>query len=151
MKTLKKAIKTALCFVGATLLAGSLYIGAFYGCQKISDNISPKINSESQLESMLKEESKRADIGENVSIKIMLNAGDEGNHSYAEKLGEAGGVKCYEIGLRKGAHVSDLKHELYHIVAGHLESDEESFSADLKYFFWYEPQATIYELTGLKP
>ncbi len=147
MKKLNKVLNcTKNCFF-ATGLIGSLYLGGLYTSQKISQNNSPKINNQIHLEKFLKEERKRAGIKE--SIKINAIVGNEG--AYSQKIGK----EEYNIYLPyKDLNLSTLRHELYHITDGHCiegTKTKSSLRYALEYLFWYEPKATIYEITGLKP
>ena len=133
------------CFF-ATGLIGSLYLAGLYTSQKISQNNSPKIENQAYIEKILEKERKRAGIKENIKINAFLN--NEGA-AYSQKIGK----EEYKIILPyKDSNLSDLRHELYHIADGHFNGGEtkSSIRYALEYLFWHEPQATIYQLTGLK-
>lgn len=124
-------------------IATGIYTGILLGAQGISQEfISPKINNQSQLEQILNKEKKQAGIKKDIMLDVKLGCDEDGG-SYSEKISE----KKYKIRLSSPTSLSTLKHELYHIADGHCDN---SFNR-LKYFFIDEPQATIYEITGLKP
>ena len=132
--------------VFATGLTGSLYLAGPYTSQKISQNNSPKIENQAYIKKILEKERKRAGIKENIKINVFLNNGWE---AYSQKIGK----EEYKIILPyKDSNLSDLRHELYHIADGHFNGGEtkSSIRYALEYLFWHEPQATIYQLTGLK-
>ncbi len=153
MKNIGRYIKKGIT---TTFLAGSLYTGFFTGLQVVMNVKSPRINTKSQLESRLVEERRNLHemIGDATISAILSTNGND--TPYAEKIGK----RKYKIVLSKrNANVSILRHELYHIAKGHLEYQEkiqekigEGLQSYLIYLFWFEPQATIYEvISGLKP
>jgi len=146
MTSLYKILKGMNTCVFATGLTGSLYLAGPYTSQKISQNNSPKIENQAYIKKILEKERKRAGIKENIKINVFLNNGWE---AYSQKIGK----EEYKIILPyKDSNLSDLRHELYHIADGHFNGGEtkSSIRYALEYLFWHEPQATIYQLTGLK-
>ena len=123
----------------ALALALSLYVLGLQGTQRISRINSPKIRSQSQLEEQLLRERERLGMNGKIVINTKI-----GNNSYTTKIRD----NEYELNLKKNASLSTLRHELYHIYDGHCDTKHLT---KLPYLFWYEPQATIYEATGLKP
>jgi hypothetical protein len=125
-------------------VAISFYYLSLVGTQYVSIKSSPKITSQSHLEEILDDEMKKAGIDSDIDLKIKLSD-DEDEVSHLKRFMDG----SYEIILSPyGSNVSTLRHELYHLADGHLDNGHFSLT---KYFFWYEPQATIYQLTGLKP
>lgn len=139
-KILKYAGKTA----GSVFITTSLYLSALYQTQTISMITSPKINSQSHLEQILEGEKKRAGIKSNVNVRVKLV--DKTKAESWITFGEDYGL-VHEIILGgECQRLSVLRHELYHVADGHLESYDW-----FTYTFWEEPKATIYQITGLKP
>ncbi len=131
-------IKKALV-VKATLL--TTYTSLLLGSQLVSRHFSPSINTQSQLEFILEEEKEKAGIPK--TTKVSANIENE-RLVYSHKEGD----KKYKVVLAKeNSQLVLLRHELYHIADGHC--DQPYYF--LRYFFWEEPQATIYSITGLKP
>lgn len=130
------------------MLTTFLYVGTLSFTGFVSGLLQPKITTQSKLEQMLEMDRKKLDASNNVMIRAALSQECIGKST---KLGDG----LYEISLG-GIHANEstLKHELYHILDGHFE-DAENLNSELltalKYLFWYEPKARIYELTGLKP
>lgn len=117
------------------------------GFPEMLNTLSPRINTQSQLESKLGEERRKLEekIGDNTIIHAELSA-RKGMPSYAKKISDGE----YEIVLSKeDANVALLRHELYHIADRHLGSGEK-IRNPLTYLFWHEPQAVIYAAFGLK-
>jgi len=129
-------------------LVGGIYITGIVGIQYIANLVSPRIQSQSQLERLLGQEWDKFDTSRKYNISVKLVKEDTGrsrklyNGDYEVKIG--GDL----------ANESTLRHELYHVFDGHCD-DIHNVSPGLprkfKYLFWYEPQATIYQVTGWKP
>ncbi|MBI2003908.1 hypothetical protein HYS72_00385 [Candidatus Pacearchaeota archaeon] len=99
-----------------------------------------KIKDKTHLETLLRQEKKKLGI-ENKDINVYFC--DRIETSSARKINE----NSYEIKIANNQRTTGiLDHELYHIADGHCDKSYNT----LKYFFIYEPQATIYELTGIK-
>lgn len=143
MKNINKIADYGIKIVKNIAIAGIIYTGILLVAQGISQETSQRINNQSQLEQILNIERKRAGIKNEMIINISMSNNKE-DISEAEKIGE----KYYQITLSpRSSNLSTLRHELYHITDGHCD---ETYN-DFKYFFWNEPQATIYQITGLKP
>lgn len=117
--------------------------------QYIVDSRSPIIPTQSKLEQLVEQERKKIDPSNNSVIRARLEP--ESNLSSSKKLDDG----TYDIILGStGANIATLQHELYHILDGHCDAIKETSSGTariIKYLFWHEPQATIYQVTGLKP
>ena len=125
--------------------AVGFYIVGLVGTNSISSFTSPTIQNQSQLEAVIRQESKKLGIFEN----IIINSRFGGEFTYLKKIDEGE----YEMVLNKDfGSISDVRHELYHLADGHFDGGgmAESFPNFLKYLFWEEPQATIYALSSLK-
>jgi hypothetical protein len=139
-------------------LTGGMYFALLIGFQGYSTIISPRIESQSELELKLDENKKRLSdkLGEDILIYPELST-KENAVSYACKIND----KEYKIVLSdSSSDVGTLDHELYHIADGHLKNTKlncndppkmGNFSESMVYLFWYEPQATIYQVFGLRP
>jgi len=142
-----KTIKKSLMITGLSTILCLSYLNLLAGVNEISVLNQKKINSVSQLEQLAKIERKKINSKNKSKIIYKLTSEDEG---YSEKSSE----DKYKIVLGgKYANESMLKHELYHILDGHFKDTERlnsGLQTELKYLFWYEPQAVIYATTGLK-
>ena len=129
----KKAIYTLV-------LAQMIYLWGFLmGTSSLSTLFSQKIKNQSGLELILQRERKKLDIPDKIYINVNWGA----KSAKARKIGE----NEYEIDLKKEyQNVSILKHELYHIKDGHLDHK----TSLIRYLFYEEPQATLYQVTGIK-
>ena len=137
----KKAISTFL-------VANTIYFGSLIGSGIVANVVSPKITSQTQLEQLVERERKKIDPKNNYNISANLLSEDRAT---SRKLDN--GDYQIEIG-GFFANETTLRHELYHILDNHFQDAEElksSFRVGLKYLFCYEPQARIYQVTGLKP
>ncbi len=102
--------------------------------------LSQGIESQSQLEELLAKEKKKLNCDKNIKAKLTFD--------YNNPISIKNEDGSYEIFLSEFGHnVSTLRHELYHIADGHLDNPNRNW---ISYFFWYEPQAALYESFGLK-
>ena len=161
--------------IGKTIKYLCLYPVALVALTGISEINSPKIETVSQLETeisklrtelKIKDEDKIVVFAEGLRDTIMYknrqftiqqlttaNTNDLKSSS-ACKLGDG----LYTIYLNKyGQKMNVLKHEMYHIADGHCDIKvpeipyiPSEFLRNPLYFFYVEPQAVIYEATGLK-
>jgi len=116
-----------------------MYGGLLMGAGGLSTLFSQKIKNQSELELILQRERKKLDIPDEIYINVNWVA----ESSKAKKIGE----NKYEIDLRKGyQNVSVLKHELYHIKDRHLDHK----TSLIRYLFYEEPQATLYQVIGIR-
>jgi|SRR3989338_2786281 len=134
----KNFLKTAFCrIIPNTLLAGAVYIASLAGLQLWAESRAPKIKSDSELVAMLGQEKGKLGCSKNIAASI-----DYGNgSSQSRKVGE----NKYQIVLNKNdADLAVLRHELYHIHAGHAELQPTFF----RYWFLGEPSAILYSAFG---
>jgi len=140
---MRKIIKTFEKAIQRTVLASLTYVSLLVGAEALSEINSPRINNQAQLEEKLRENGEKLRDKINNSLKIHIRKPKKDEPSAgSRKIGE----REYEIVL-SNANESVLKHELYHIADGHTDSRYRL----LLYLFWQEPQAAIYQITGLKP
>lgn len=134
----KLKIKQTLKKIGiGTMLVGLAY-GSLYGASAIAYESSPKIQSQTRLENLIEEEKKKLKCNKDIKAELFGSL-----TPYSAKKGNG----AYEIKLNgKLATESILKHELYHICDGHVDSGYSR----LKFYFWHEPQAILYETMGLE-
>lgn len=139
----QKIILSYLLKAAQTLAwAHLLYFGGMCSAY-IINYTSPPINSQSELEVLLKQERKKLEIPQEKIIHAKL---ESYNGSYAQKVAE----NEYEITLDNLSlenNLNVLRHELYHIADGHCEEGNSNF---LLYLYWNEPQAVIYSLSDIK-
>ena len=113
----------------------------FYACT--DDIIFSRVNkkekfNKSQLEELLNVEKKQ--LGCSEDIEIVIN--DRNGAAAIKENGK------YRIEIGENYRTRDiLRHELYHIHDGHVK---EGGVSPLDYIFWLEPQARIFQLTGIK-
>lgn len=122
----------------------SLYFGVESLLNGGSMILSDKIRDEEELEGMLKEEMKKFGLS-NKSVSAKFGRAQLGV-AHAEKFPDG----KYEVVLdRLGRNRSALRHELYHIYSGHLDSKIETIASLpgflLKRIFVHEPSAILYQ------
>ncbi|MEK6948764.1 MAG: hypothetical protein AABX34_00985 [Nanoarchaeota archaeon] len=140
-----KIIKYGIITLAGVTLLGVAYFMAVVGSAAVVNDMSPIIRTESKLERIVEIERKKLGLDSSVIIKTELithgkaRSGKVGKNKYLIQLG--GGLATQE----------GVQHELYHIYDGHLENLSSGPLKTLKYLFWYEPQAALYQVFGLKP
>ncbi len=148
MGTLNNVIGYGRKAILTFLVANAAYFGGLIGSGVVANVPSPKITSQTQLEQLVEIERKKIDPKNNYNISARLVSEDEAT---SKKLGQ----NEYEI--RFGgffANETTLRHELYHILDGHYRDADLSKDFQvgiLEYLYLFEPQARIYQITGLKP
>lgn len=128
----------------AILSASILWCSYNYLVGIIGGLPSRPIRSISELEKVIQEERIKLGIGEDENIGICFSD----QKPYARRIGE----NFYEVnlGLPKNLDLKVVKHELFHIAAGHADKNPNRLSEFFKYFLIYEPKATIYQTTGIR-
>lgn len=118
MSPLKNIVKYGKKAVSTFLVANAIYIvGFLIGVNTLSMTVSPRIESPSQLESILKREREKLGMQDNISIQVNLKDGPFNGNS--GKTGE----DEYKIVLTgRSRNISNLRHELYHIKDGHCDA-----------------------------
>ena len=120
--------------------------------QHIASNLATPIKNQKQLEQILQIEKKKLGIKDKY---IDVQFGPEKNYeaadtSYSRKIWN----NKYKIVIHQTQrNEAILRHEVYHIADGHLDSIEEvnsDFGKTLDYFLLHEPQASLYGSLGLK-
>jgi len=136
----KKAILTIFVVAGISYWASCTAQSAF--CIN-----SPRIETQSQLESKLLEERKKLKIKDSIIIHASLDGDEHTTLAHSEKIKN----KEYKIVLTQSCRDEDtLKHELYHIADGHFEKIDKTKGVGHIKYGWLELQAEIYSVTGLK-
>ncbi len=129
-------------------ISASTYCGALIGGQLIAINNSPKLNPMSKIEAIIKEEKKKFGIKPDLTITVGLTESNEASAT----LNCINGKEQYIVKI--GGYFREesfLRHELYHIFDGHLGKCPKKRLLYTYYFFWAEPRATFYQVTGFKP
>ena len=149
----KKIAKLTYKTVTNVGIAGFIYLTALTGNNSISSYNSPIIKNRSELELIINDERIKAGVNENYHIHVIFEDNKPNESASAAKIGK----NNYLIRLpKKDSNLSTLRHELYHIADGHcddvleISKNSNSLKKLLKYLFVYEPQASIYQSTGLK-
>ena len=134
-----KKLFSKLIFSTGILLASYNYLVNIVGGLP-----SKPIKTFSELERVIEEEKIRLGIGEHTDIGICFSD----KRPYARRIRD----NDYEInlGLPEDLDFKAVRHELYHVAAGHADQDPKSFLESLKYFLIYEPKAIIYQATGIR-
>ncbi len=157
MKNSNKILNNGIKIAKNTAMAVGIYTGILLMAQGISQELmSPRINNQNQLEQILNRERKRAGINDNIIIDAKLSYDkEEGSYSQRYYKGSYRIVLSPDRFSPKGSNLATLRHELYHIADGHCDDPKRfnysKFQKELIYLFIHEPQATIYQITGLKP
>ncbi len=148
MNGVKSTIKYGKKAISTILAANVIYFGGLIGTGLVANIVSPKITTQGKLEQLVKEERRKIDPlnNDNISANIFLEKA-----ASSRKLGD----RSYQIEMGGFfATETTLRHELYHILDGHCDDNFElnpSLKNKLRYIYWHEPQARIYQITGLKP
>ncbi len=123
------------------------------GATDIAERLSPRINSQSQLEERLIIDRKRMKIPNNVVIRGFYFKKDDERASALGSNCRGCSMKVsdkhYKFALVERKQLPSkfiLQHELYHIADGHLDNSGSKFKDSLMYYLWYEPKAKIYGL-----
>ena len=107
---------------------------------------SVQITSQQQLEQLLETEKNKLNCEKD--IIAILDDSINGGGSYRGFDG-----KYYiKLGGDRGANLSVLKHEIYHIHDGHSDNilSKDPLIHPFIYYLWNEPQAVIYQIFGIK-
>ena len=131
------------------------YTALLAGAQLLESFTSEKIKSQEQLDAIVDEEADKLGLDKRLVVGNFY-ARDDKNYNTLY------GARCYvdnfdfeihtipmkvvEIKEGWGARRGVVRHELYHLL-NHLPRKKKSF---LKSFFYEEPTATLYAITGIK-
>ena len=149
MSRFKTIVYSTTKVVARTFAGSCFYLAGLVTTQLVSTISSSQIESRSHLEQILDQERSRAGIKEGTRIHVIMSTDREAISCAVKRAeGEYGIVLSPD-----GMNVCTLRHELYHIADGHCDAElgDSTVKYWLAYLFWAEPQATIYEATGLKP
>ncbi len=138
-----------------TGIALGSYTALLAGAQAVEDLASEKIRTQEQLDKIVDEEADKLGLNKRVVVAKFYTVGDKRYHtirgarSYVEDFNfeeHTIPIKVVEIKEGWGARRGAVRHELYHLKK-HLPRKRKSF---LKSFFYEEPTATLYALTGIQ-
>ena len=162
MSKLHEAFSIARDYTCITLLCGTAYCALLVGTVSIANRLSERIDTQEQLERIVKEE-KGAFIERTSSKSVIIPQLVSGTAGYS-RSSEQGHILC--IGGEYATR-SIVRHELYDIYDGHCCSINEictefstedgelgtigSLVKNAAYYLWWEPQAIIYQTTGIQP
>jgi hypothetical protein len=145
------------------------YTALLFGAELVQDAISRRIHSQEELEIVVKEEAEQLGMNansiissfyrkENPKYNSIWGARCSKDYYYPEKdefvsLDEVDKDKTIELNIIElregcGATRGTVRHELYHLFK-HLPRESSSRNL-LKEFFYEEPTAVLYSLTGVK-
>jgi hypothetical protein len=144
---MKKSLRYTKNALRGAVIAGTVYFFSLVLGEAYNNILSKPIRDQMDLESKLIQERKK------LGYKIKENEVIRARKAHDKELTQVKkNIIGYEIILSENYFTeAGLKHELYHIADGHLEKRTDGFLAKARYFFWNEPQAAIYQITGLKP
>ena len=129
------------------------YTALLAGAQLYQDFGSEKIMSQKHLDEVIDEEAECLEMRRSPIVGQFYSANDDdyntihGARSFIKDVeveGQMMPLQVLEIKEGYGARRGTVRHELYHL-KNHLPREKESV---LKEFFYEEPTATIYALTG---
>lgn len=121
-----------------TTFSTLIYFATLLGSDAISAAKSPRLESQQHAEQILKKKMKELGI-ENKEIKLLWDYRVSG----ARKVGQ----NQYELAISPlGKRFAVMDHELYHIADGHCDAGKNW----IKYLFYDEPQAILYQSLGIK-
>jgi len=138
-----------------TGIALGSYTALLLGAQAVGDLVSEKIKSQEQLDKIVDEESDKLSLDKRLVVAKFYAVGDKdystirGARCYIEDFDfeeHTIPIKVVEIKEGWGARRKAVRHELYHLKK-HLPRKRKSF---IKSFFYEEPTATLYSLTGIQ-
>ena len=150
MSKLKKIRDNVLYTIaGISLLAltHTTYLDCLSTANFVSNSNSTRIYNTSQARDFIEKERKKIDPENHCEIGALFwrwyneaNSYKKGDKRY---LIEIGGIFTTE---------AVIKHELYHILDGHLDDNKirSKLLSKFMYYYYYEPQATLYQTTGIK-
>lgn len=134
------------------------YTALLVGAHTVQDLASEKITSQEQLDEIVEEESK----------KLRMNSGLVDGKFYAvgdKKYNRIRGARCYQedfevegrtllfkvVEIKEGwvARRGAVRHELYHLHR-HMSLRKNPVAKFLRVFFYEEPTAILYAITGIK-
>lgn len=132
-----KCTKKAALYAG---LAAGIHMGGMTITQIATTELSERIRDQKHLEQVVKEERKKLNCNGKDITSYFMTAYDVGesvlNHDGTYTMTVGGGMARRNV----------VRHELYHICDNHLREGGNFIT----YFFWYEPQATLYDTFGWK-
>ena len=143
---MNKAIKKVALISTLGITLNVMHIGGMIMTSTNSMINSPKITTQNQLERLVEERRKLIDPNNNYKIISELVSYNRGVSGIL-KDGTGYGI------LIGGdfANVNVLDHELYHILDHHFDNfPKTEVGKTLKYLYWTEPQAIIYQAFGVK-
>jgi len=158
-----------LKYAGCGLLAAT---GIIYGADIVFNFFSEKIKSQSELEAVVNEETKKLGMKSNNILSTFHKKDDTDYYSF---FGARSGIVGYDkeskavttyddidnaniielkvLDIKEGSRATKqaVRHELYHL-SRHLPIPEpkSKIKKFLKYFFYEEPAAILYATTGVK-
>jgi len=140
------AVYTGMALTGYTL--------ALAGAQLVGNLVSEKICSQAHLDQVVEEEARKIGVNQRTLVaNFYVRNGPNYNNIRGARSkvddfvfeGRTIPMKVLEIKEGWGASRAAVRHELYHLKK-HLPRKKNR----LKSFFYEEPTATVYELTGIK-
>lgn len=131
------------------------YTALMIGAQLTESLASEKIESQEQLDKIVEEEAKKLDIDPRLVVGRFYSNDDRrirGARCYIDDFDfeeRTIPMKVVEIKQGWGARRGAVRHELYHL-KNHFPLPKNKALRFLRGFFYEEPTATLYAITGVK-
>ena len=149
---MSEILQTIAAYAGIAL--GS-YTALMIGAQLIGSLASEKIKSQEHLDKIVEEEAKKLDMDPSLVVGIFYSSDDKrilGARCYEEDFDfEEHTIPMKVVEIQQGWDASrgTVKHELYHLKK-HFPLPENKALRFLRAFFYEEPTATLYSITGVE-
>ena len=139
-------------------IAIGTYSALLFGAQVFQDLASEKITSQEQLDTIVDEEADKLGMDKRTLVGRFYAVGDEdydkirGARCFQDDFefeGHTIPMKVVEIKEGWGARRGAVRHELYHL-ENHLPLRKNIIARLLRGFFYEEPTATLYAITGIE-
>lgn len=134
------------------------YTALLAGAQAFQDIASQKITSQKQLDTVVKKEAEKLGMDTRRVVGTFYAAGDInynklfGARSFQDDFefeGHKIPLDVVELKEGWGARRGAVRHELYHLHK-HFPLKKNPLARSLRGFFYEEPTATLYAITGIK-
>lgn len=147
MRNILKRIQKGITY---SLILPLVYLWSAQVSSLLTDLISPKITTTTQLEQLISTEREKVNPTNQSKIEIKLMPKNILYSGKATRLDNGN----YIIEASFPYNEATIKHELYHIFRGHCDEIKDASKSllqkGLKRIFYYEPTAKIYEVIGLQ-
>lgn len=126
-------LKNAKYVAAAALVGASCYHSGILALSSIANEINPPIHTQVQLEQAVAKEAESLGCMKRITALLEGRNGAVAYKTGTEYVVSVGGDY---------ATYSSVRHEVYHICDGHADTEPTM----LRYWFWGEPQAILYDI-----